>query len=356
VISLPRPHTPPQHAQTDPARGSLGRRIRAVAPLGLAFVLGVVVTVLVLRPAGSHFTSAPAAPGAVSAASEGVPGTPGPAGPGAAAVPSAGSSTVTRATSPPAAGDWPGPQNTGVPAKVVLHACGTTIAAGGTYDRCRFAGGVEVKADHVKITRSLITGVVNAGRQTGLVISDTTIDCGCLADDTHTPSAIMESNYTLLRVNIFNSGHGAAVNSNVTIQDSWIHGLGANTDAHKDGIYSGNGSNVVIRHNNIECNDGSRAGCTSAIGLLTDFGPISHYTIVDNLLNTNGSYCFYATGGAQKDYTSDHIVFTGNHFGRSINAKCGFYGPACNFDVTAPGNVWSGNVWEGTNAVVLPGA
>src|SRR5205814_7716068 len=108
----------------------------------------------------------------------------------------------------------------------------------------------------------------------------------------NTPPAIMESNSTLIRVNLFNSGHGAAVSSNVTMQDSYIHGLGANTDAHKDGIFSGDGQHVVIRHNNVECNDGGR-GCTSAIGLLTDFGTISDYVIDGNLLNTIGSYCFY---------------------------------------------------------------
>ena len=214
-----------------------------------------------------------------------------------------------------------------------------------------FNGGVEVKASGVKITRSLIKGGVDTGsggpgEQTGLVISDTTIDCGCLADETHTPPAISESNYTLLRVNLFDSGHGAAVKSNVTIQDSYIHGLGANTDAHKDGVFSGDGQHVLIKHNNIECNDGSKGGCTAAIGLLTDFGTISDYTIDGNLLNTNGSYCFYASGGPQKSYTSNHIVFTNNHFGRSIYPKCGYYGPVAYWDVNAPGNVWNGNVWD----------
>jgi hypothetical protein len=220
-----------------------------------------------------------------------------------------------------------------------------------------FNGDVNVRASNVHITRSLIKGSVNAGSggagdQSGLTITDTTIDCGCLADSSHTPPAISEANYTLLRVNILNAGHGAAVKSNVTIQDTYIHGLGANTDAHKDGIFSGDGKHVVIRHSNIECNDGSHAGCTSAIGLLVDFGPISDYVIDNNLLNTNGSYCFYGAGGPQKQYTTDHIVFTNNHFGRHIYSKCGFYGPVTYFDVHRPGMVWSGNVWDDTGAPV----
>jgi hypothetical protein len=256
---------------------------------------------------------------------------------------------------PPISKDWPSSANTGTPAGVTLKDCATTITKSATYDACRFNGGVLVQASNVKITRSLILGDVNAGsgsQQSGLVISDTTINCKCPADNSHTPAAIQESNYTLLRVNLYGSGHGAAVKNNVVIQDSYIHGLGANTEAHKDGIFAGDGTNVTIRHNNIECNDGSAAGCTSAIGLLTDFGDISYYTIDHNLLNTVGSYCFYGSGGPQKSYSTHHITFTNNHFGRSIYPKCGFYGPVTYFDMKKPGMVWSGNVWDDSGQTV----
>ena len=240
----------------------------------------------------------------------------------------------------------------------MLHSCATTITVSGSYDACQFNGDVSVRASNVTITRSLIKGRVDAGsarsgEQSGLVIRDSEIDCGCPSlGASDTPTAIMESNYTLTRVEIHNSGHGAAVADNVVIEDSWIHGLGGNTDAHKDGIFSGNGSHVTIRHNNIECNDGPLRGCTSAIGLLTDFGDITYYTIDNNLLNTIGSYCFYGEGGPQKPYSSNHITFTNNHFGRKLYPRCGFYGPVTYFDSTAPGNVWSGNVWDDTGAAV----
>jgi hypothetical protein len=210
----------------------------------------------------------------------------------------------------------------------------------------------------VHITRSLIKGGVDAGsgqpgQQTGLVISDTTIDCGCLSQGANdSPASIQDSNFTLQRVNLYDSGHGAAVASNVTIEDSYIHGLGGNTDAHKDAIYSGNGTNVTIRHNNIECNDGPKAGCTAAIGLLTDFTDITYYTIDNNLLNTNGSYCFYASGGPQKQYSSNHITFTNNHFGRKFSSSCASYGPVTYWDSAKAGMVWSGNVWDDTGAEV----
>lgn len=270
---------------------------------------------------------------------------------------SGGSSSSGGTNTAPA---FPDASTTGLPAGTTLHACPTTITVTGTYDACQFDGSVDVRANNVVITRSLIKGQVAAGSagasdQTGLAIRDSTIDCGCLSvDDTHTPAAISDSNFSLLRVNIFNAGHGAAVGSNVTIQDSYIHGLGGNTEAHKDGIYSGNGTNVTLKHNTIECNDGPIAGCTAAIGLLTDFTDITYYTIDNNLLNTNGSYCFYASGGPSKFFGSNHITFTNNHFGRKYNANCGFYGPVTYFDSAQPGMVWSGNVWDDTGESVAP--
>ncbi len=249
---------------------------------------------------------------------------------------------------------------TGVPPGVTLHTCSGNITASGTYDSCQFNGDITVRASNVIITRSLIKGSVEAfsgfaGQQSGLVISDSTIDCGCQSNGSNgTPSAIQESNYTLTRVNLFNSGHGAAVKSNVVIEDSWIHGLGGNTEDHKDGIFSGDGNGVTVRHNTIECNDGPVAGCTSAIGLLTDFADIYNYNIVNNLLNTNGSYCFYGSGGPQKHFVSHDITFSGNHFGRKYYNNCGFYGPVTYFDTSQPHMKWENNVWDDTGAVVQP--
>jgi len=220
-------------------------------------------------------------------------------------------------------------------------------------DSCQFNGDITVKANNVKITNSLINGSVTQQGVSGLVISDTTIDCHCPSTATETPPAIGEAGFTLLRVNIFDAGHGVAPTSNVTVQDSWIHGLGANNEAHKDGIYVGNGSNTLIRHNSIECNDGSAGGCTSAIGLLDDFSNITNFTIDHNLLNTNGSYCFY--GGAKipaKAYHAEYISFTDNVFGRAIYPKCGFYGPVTYWDASSPGMVWARNVWSDSGAAV----
>jgi hypothetical protein len=241
---------------------------------------------------------------------------------------------------------FPDATNTGVPAGTVLHTCARNLTAPGTYDACEFTSGVGIYSTGITITRSLIHGQVggNSDDLLGAHLVDTEIDCGCQSQGANdTPTAIMYDNFTLTRVNIHNSGHGVAMGSNVTIEDSWIHGLGGNTDAHKDGIYVGDGHDSVIRHNTITCNDGSKGGCTAAIGLLTDFGPITRFTIDHNLLNTIGSYCFYGAGGPQKRYGSDHITFTDNVFGRDIYPQCAYYGPVTYWDSTAAGMVWANN-------------
>jgi hypothetical protein len=283
---------------------------------------------------------------------------------------------------------WPDASNTGYPAGLQLHTCPTTITASGTYDACEFNGGVNITGvctGSVKITRSLINGQVdvrgpggyeftvdsngvpqtapNAGcSDQGAVISDTTINCGCQSGSsaafpaTDTPPIVAGLNFTLLRDNIYNGGHGVAPDEFATIQDSYIHELGGNTDAHKDGLFISDGDHVTARHNNIECNDGSKAGCTAAIALLNDFSDETYMTFDNNLLNTNGAYCFY--GGAKisaKPYQSSYITFTNNHFGRKIYPKCAYYGPVTYFDSTRPGMVWSGNVWDDTGAAVAPG-
>lgn len=273
----------------------------------------------------------------------------------ATVTPSNPTPTPTPTSTTPAAA-WPGPSNTGVPAGVVLHTCPATITTAGTYDSCSITGGLTVKASGVTITRSLIKGGVDADTgQTGLSITDSTLDCGCLSTSANSsPAGISGPNFTLTRVNLEHSAHGAAIDGNVTIRDSWIHALGGNTAAHKDGIYAGDGSNVLIQHNVIDCNDGPVAGCTSAVGLLDDFTPMTHWTIDGNLLNTIGSYCLYAGGGPQKPYRSSYITVTNNHFGRADNARCGFYGPVTYFDQSQPGMVWSGNVWDDTGATVDP--
>jgi hypothetical protein len=266
-------------------------------------------------------------------------------------------------------GCFPGTANTGYPDGATLNTgCGITPdgdgvynlnVASATYDLCDFPGVVYIRASGITIKNSLIEGSVGGVGDDlqGLVIQDSIIDCNCPSvGEFDTPSAILGDHFTLTRVELYDSGHGLAIGSNVTVQDSYIHGLGGDTLAHKDGIFIGGGdTNTTIRHNNIECADGPSQGCTAAIFFSSDFGNSTFFTLNNNLLNTNGAYCFYGSGGPAKlPNHSTNITFTNNHFGRKNFPNCANFGPVTYWDVTAPGMVWNGNVWQDTGAVVDP--
>jgi hypothetical protein len=263
-------------------------------------------------------------------------------------------------------GCFPGTANTGYPDGATLNTgCGITPdgegvynlnVASATYNLCDFPGIVYIRASGITIQNSLIeAAVAGVGDDLqGLVIQDSIIDCNCPSvGSSDTPSAIGYDGFTLRRVEIYDSGHGAAPGSDVTIQDSYIHGLGGNTLAHKDGIFIGGGTNSNITHNYVECNDGPLAGCTAAVFFSGDFEQASNWIVNNNKLNTNGAYCFYGNGGGTKPWSTDHITFTNNHFGRKLYPNCAQIDYAVNWD-PPPSSTWSGNVWDDTGATVPP--
>lgn len=256
---------------------------------------------------------------------------------------------------------YPDASCTGVPAGTTLTTWASSCnlsTPGAIYDSKRFNCDVDVSASNITIKNSLINGGVftgdnGPGQQTGLVIQDTEINCGCWSQGQFdTPTGLQSSNVTLIRVNLHHSGHGVAPKDNFVMMDSYIHDLGGNTEAHKDAVFAGDGTNVRITRNTIECNDGPTAGCTSAVGLLSDFGVITNWVIDGNLLNTIGAYCFYGGGGPGKPFVPNHITFTNNRFGNKWYPNCAFYGYVTYFDVNASGNVWSGNVRQDNGATV----
>lgn len=321
---------------------------------GLTALVGIVVVVVIFAATGSLAIEAES--GTLGGAAKVVTVT-GASGGKAVQFGSGATPTPTPTAAPtstPTAG-FPNASNTGYEhTGVTLHSCSGTISAAGTYDSCTFSGGVTINANNVTITRSLINGQVKAGdgTQTGLVINDTTINCNCGSTASTTPPAIAFSNFHLARDNIYNAGHGVQINDNAVVEDSYIHDLCCDNAAHKDGVISNGGGNATINHNTVECMVNY---CSAAIGLFGDFGPISHWNITNNLLNTAGGYCLYGGDSTSaKPYpTATYMVITGNHFGKKGYAKCGQYGPVAYFDNNT-GNSWSGNVWDDTGAVINP--
>jgi hypothetical protein len=92
-------------------------------------------------------------------------------------------------------------------------------------------------------------------------------------------------------------------------------------------------------------------GQACAIMLQSNSGvPVANKTITGNLL-AGGDYVIYA-GGLQLN--SSNIVIQNNRFGQQYYTTSGKYGTDADFQATASGNTWAGNIWDSTAATVTP--
>lgn len=235
---------------------------------------------------------------------------------------------------------------------VSLRDCPTTITEdGATVDGCRFPGGVTILARDVTITRSLIHGLVQPnGSMQNLTLIDVEID-GSGQPDPHGEAAIGSGDYTCLRCHIHSSGRGANLDSNVRIEDSYLHGFVYTDGVHQTAIGSNGGSGFTIVGNNLEC---STDGCSAALALYGDFFPIEDVLVQDNLFNTTGSYCTYAGSVEGKPFpVGTGIRYLDNRFGRKYHPQCGIYGTVISWG-EHEGNVWQGNQWQDGSGAVTP--
>ena len=98
------------------------------------------------------------------------------------------------------------------------------------------------------------------------------------------------------------------------------------------------------------------AGCSAAITGYGDFAIVQKNTIDGNLiLAGSGGYCAYggSTGGKPYSAGVNNIKFTNNVWQRGTEMGeegrgyvCGYWGPITSFDINAPGNVWSNNLYD----------
>src|SRR5262249_40388696 len=145
------------------------------------------------------------------------------------------------------------PTNTGVPAGTVLTPSGSIRVEqdGAVVEDLDIDGEVVILADNVTLRRVRIrSGDYYPIRyfdndNVGLVIEDSEID-GTSDDAT---ASISFANYTARRVNIHGAADGLKADSNVLIEDSWIHDLRNGPDQHNDGVQSTGGAGVTLRNN-----------------------------------------------------------------------------------------------------------
>jgi hypothetical protein len=130
------------------------------------------------------------------------------------------------------------------------------------------------------------------------------------------------------------------------IQGDYIHQPGMLSSDHVNGVTTNGDTRPLVIRNNTIFDSFSQ---TDAIGLFQDFGVVANVTIDDNLL-AGGGYAIY--GGEGGKGQPSHIVVTGNRISSKFFRHGGYWGPAVDFDDHAPGDVWSGNVWDNTGRPV----
>ena len=272
----------------------------------------------------------------------------------------------------PWGGCWPGPDNTGVPAGTTLTAYtgSCTITANNTVIDSKNVqcSPLTVQASNVTITKSLLFGGVNIPSSScgsaSMTLTDVHVDSpqevGGAGD-----TGILRCSYTANRVEVTGGRRSMSCVNNCTIENSWVHDQGddSQNQAHFSGIRME--QNGTIRHNTIVC-EGTRSGvvsgCSAGLTGYPDFAPIHHNLIERNMFlrgSGNGpGICAYggATGG--KPYSNDptnatYIRFIGNRFVRDGAQYCGIYGTISGYDENGTGNEWTDNLYDDGTAVNL---
>lgn len=168
-------------------------------------------------------------------------------------------------------------------------------------------------------------------------------------------TGIGDVNFVVTRVEVTGGSRSINCAANCTVQDSYLHGQYTDKRGidHESAIRMG--ANSVIQHNTITCDATPvppDAGCSAALTGYGDFAIVQKNTIDNNLIDGGpyGSmgYCAYGGSTTGKPYSNgvNSIRFTNNVFMRGPNGKCGIWGPITSFDSSAPGNIWSNNVWN----------
>jgi Right handed beta helix region len=232
-------------------------------------------------------------------------------------------------------GPRPSASNTGVPAGTTLVPSGSIQVTqdGQLVEKLDIAGTITVLANDVTIRYVRITsGDYYPIRyfdndNTGLVVEDSEI-VGTSGDVT---SAIAFANYTARRLNIHGGADGFKADSNVLIEDCWIHDLNNGPGQHNDGVQSTGGKGVTIRHNDI-------SGASNACVQTGDEGGATEDLTVECNWLDGGGYALNIRGTGATVPKNTRIV--DNRFGRHSG-----YGP---WTIDDPAPVVTGNVYDDT--------
>jgi hypothetical protein len=227
----------------------------------------------------------------------------------------------------------PGPTNTGVPPGTALTSSGsiTVDEDGAIVEALEIAGTITVLANDVTIRKVRITtGDYYPIRyfdedNTGLLVEDTEI----IGTSGNVTSGIAFANYTARRVNVHGMADGFKADSNVLIEDSWIHDLSNGQGEHNDGVQSTGGAGVTLRHNTIS------GASNAAVQTGDENGATVDLSIECNWLS-GGGWTLNIRGSGATVPQNTRII--DNRFGRDHG-----YGP---WTLDDPSPTVSGNVYD----------
>ena len=269
---------------------------------------------------------------------------------------------------------YPDATNTGVPAGTVLRSVPGQVRSGlgwhwdsrgfitvdgdgAVLSGLAVRGAIEVSASDVTIRAC---DIQNTGTGWGVGLRSgrnvTVEDSNIYSPATSGPDRLMVSildfggdvGLRVLRNDIWHVANGGHVEAGV-FSGNYIHDMIEYGGDHVDGMgtWGGNTNPLTIEHNTIFDNvDGG----VNAVYLNAEYGPQRNRTVHDNLL-AGGGFTIY--GGVRNGGSAtSNIKITGNRISNLYYPKGGFYGPAAYFDSGAPGNVWSGNIWDATGKTI----
>lgn len=253
---------------------------------------------------------------------------------------------------------FPDETTTGVPDGVELRSSGTVVvdSDGAVVENLLIVDGIiDVQADDVTVRNVRITnqagfvqwGITQQEGFGGLVVEDSEI-FGNGSEQFASGISNHGGMLTVRRVEIHTVTDGI-MTSHGLIEDSYLHSPKLFEGDHTDMIQTVGGSTMglplEIRHNTVINSEPQ----TSAV-LLDDANGIGLVPVRDVLVEGNlfagGGYTLYCGGFVAEGHDPSGIIIRDNVFSRQLWPDSGYYGPVAYFDPDAPGNVWSGNVFD----------
>ena len=241
------------------------------------------------------------------------------------------SSFQADALTTPSALGYPDETNTGVPGGTVLTDSGSLVIStnGAVVENLRILGSVSVTADNVTIRNCHIIHdgfypLENSG--TNLLVED----CEIEGTNEFVTTSIGFTSYTIRRSNLHGAADGTKSDSDVLIEDCFIHDLAIGVDTHNDGTQSTGGSNVTLRHNTYRL--GNQPSVSACIQLGNEGGPNSNWLVEDNLLDGGG----WTINASEDPDANENMRFLRNRFTRRAGFGAGF----------VAGSAWFGNYYD----------